>query len=291
MTCIKVEVKKSITNAFFTVSIICMSLFSLLSASYVIQNYNTAREYLFPRQIEEGINEFFPIWNFYQNWVGAERISIASALFFTLLPIFAVLPAALSFQKEKKTGYLRVVMFRTGKLRYVISKSFGVFLSGFLVAFLPLVINVLTVSAFIPTTIPHVNYNFYTYVPFGGLWADLFFSVPWLYVLLYILLDSLTAGLLALAGFAISFFISYGVVAGLLPFFLCLVLDYISKALAGMDSSGTGWFRFEISPLEWMRASQTGLSVCGLVVAAELLLLGIFSLSVIFGRGIHDEIF
>ena len=176
MNCVKIEIRKAVGNLFFWISLACLMLFSLFSASFVIQNYLLAREYLFPEQIRKGINEFYPIWNFYQNWIGAERISMASSLFFTLLPVFAVLPAALSFQKERRTGYLRVAVFRTGKRQYVLAKSVAVFLSGFLVAFLPLIANVLLVSAFIPTTIPQVNYNFYTYVSFGELWADLFFS-------------------------------------------------------------------------------------------------------------------
>lgn len=291
MNCVKIEIRKAVGNLFFWISLACLMLFSLFSASFVIQNYLLAREYLFPEQIRKGINEFYPIWNFYQNWIGAERISMASSLFFTLLPVFAVLPAALSFQKERRTDYLRVAVFRTGKRQYVLAKSVAVFLSGFLVAFLPLIANVLLVSAFIPTTIPQVNYNFYTYVSFGELWADLFFFKPWIYVGLYVLLDSLFAGLLALMGFAFSFFIRYGIVASLTPFFLCMAVDYAVKVLDSIGSTVENSFSFELSPFGWMRASHIGLPVYGWVVAAELLLFTIFSLSVIFLRGSRDELY
>lgn len=40
------------------------------------------------------------------------------------------------------------------------------------------------------------------------MWADLFYTHPALYVALYILLDGLFAGLIALIGYAFSFYIT-----------------------------------------------------------------------------------
>lgn len=291
MSCMRIEIKKSIRSIRFAVSLGCMILFAVFSASYVIQNYILARDYVFPEQIEKGINDFYPIWNFFQNWIGAERLSVASSLFYTLMPVFAILPGALSFQREKKSGYLRVAMFRTGKWMYVLSKAIGVFLSGFFIVFVPLLVNTLIVSAFIPNTTPHVNYNFYIYVAFGDLWADLLFSVPWLYVALYTLLGAVMGGVLALFEFTVSFFTRHSIVAGLVPFFLCMSLDYISKIFVGLNTSYSGNLIFEISPLGLIRASHSGFPVNGWIVTSELVFLSSFSLLLIFSRGIKDEIF
>lgn len=289
MKYVLIEIRKSLCNTFFLFSVICMSLFSLMSASYVIYTYNININHIFPTQIQNGVNELYPIWNFFQNWVGAERISMAGTVFYTLMPLFCSFPAGLSFYKERKSGYVRVISCRTGRLSYFISKVFGVFLSGFLIVFISLLANVFIVSAFIPTTSPQVNYNFYTYVTFGDLWADLFFSSPWLYVFLYVLLDSIVGGLYSILTLSISFITRFSIVAALFPFLLVLSLEYLSKALSNINSSG--FLNCEISPLEWVRASHFYLPVNWTAVVAQIVLAIIFSACIIIVKGIKNEIY
>ena len=176
---IKLELKKAFTTPWFYLSLAVLMLCALMSTVYSIDSYQNIRINGFPHYFENGkmtVNEYYATWNCYQKWIGSELVSLASTLFFTLLPVCAVLPYASAFHQERKVGYLRVMLPQCGKKSYFLAKTMAVFLTGAAVVILPLVVNFLAVSAFIPATAPQVNYNFYNYVLFGDLWADLFFK-------------------------------------------------------------------------------------------------------------------
>ena len=213
-------------------------------------------------------------------------MSLASTLFFTLLPVCAVLPYASAFHQERKAGYLRIMLPQCGRKPYFLAKTLAVFLTGAVVVVLPLLMNFLAVSAFVPATAPQVNYSFYNYVLFGDLWADLFFDQPLLYVLLYILLDGLFGGLLALFAFALSFLIPNRVVILVLPLLLLLGLDYLSTMAAGFWSSTP----MTISLLDLLRAAHDA-TARGWVVALEAGILAVFSGAIIWLRGVRSEVY
>ena len=286
---IKLELKKAFTTPWFYLSLAVLMLCALMSTVYSIDSYQNIRINGFPHYFENGkmtVNEYYATWNCYQKWIGSELVSLASTLFFTLLPVCAVLPYASAFHQERKVGYLRVMLPQCGKKSYFLAKTMAVFLTGAAVVILPLVVNFLAVSAFIPATAPQVNYNFYNYVLFGDLWADLFFTQPLLYVALYILLDSLFGGLLGLFAFALSFLIRNRVVILVLPLLFLLGLDYFSTLVAGFWASTP----MTISLLDLLRAAHDA-TAKGWVVALAGGILAVFSGLVIWLRGVRSEVY
>ena len=286
---IKLELKKAFTTPWFYLSLAVLLLCALMSTVYSIDSYQNILRNGFPHYFENGkmtVNEYYAIWNCYQKWIGSELVSLASTLFFTLLPVCAVLPYASAFHQERKVGYLRVMVPQCGRKPYFLAKTLAVFLTGAVVVILPLLVNFLAVSAFVPATAPQVNYSFYNYVLFGDLWVDLFFDQPLLYVLLYILLDGLFGGLLALFAFALSFLIPNRVVILVLPLLLLLGLDYLSTMAAGFWSSTP----MTISLLDLLRAAHDA-TARGWVVALEAGILAVFSGAIIWLRGVRSEVY
>ncbi len=286
---VKLELKKAFANPWFFLSLAVLLLFALMSTVYSIDSYLNILHNGFPHYFENGkmaVNEYYATWNCYQKWIGAELVSLASTLFFTLLPICTVLPYATSFHQERKAGYLRVIIPQCGRKPYFLAKILAVFLTGNVVVIFPMIVNFLAVSAFIPITAPQVNYIFYNYVLFGDLWANLFFNQPLLYVGLYILLDGIFGGLLALFAFSLSFLIHNRVVILVLPLLLLLGLDYFSVMVTGFWQ-GTP---MTISLLDLLRAAHDA-TAKGWVIALEGGILTVFSGVVIWFRGVRNEIY
>lgn len=286
---IRLELKKAFENPWFFLSLAILLLCALLSAVYSIDSYQNILHNGFPHYFEDGrmtVNEYYAIWNCYQKWIGSELVSLASTLFFTLMPVCAVLPYAASFHQERRLGYLRVIVPQCGRKNYFLAKSLVVFLTGAVAVFIPLALNFITVAAFIPSTAPQVNYNFYNYVLFGDLWSDLFFECPLLYVVLYILLDAMFGGLLALFAFSLSFLIPNRIVILILPLLLLLGLDYLSNILAGFGEGAS----VTISLLDLLRAAHDA-PAKGAVVLLEGSVLAFFSGVVIWFRGIRSEVY
>ena len=125
---IKLELKKAFTTPWFYLSLAVLMLCALMSTVYSIDSYQNIRINGFPHYFENGkmtVNEYYATWNCYQKWIGSELVSLASTLFFTLLPVCAVLPYASAFHQERKVGYLRVMLPQCGKKSYFLAKTMG----------------------------------------------------------------------------------------------------------------------------------------------------------------------
>ena len=143
---VKLEVKKASSNPWFFLSLALLLLCALMSTAYSIDSYQNILRNGFPHYFENGkmtVNEYYATWNCYQKWIGSELVSLASTLFFTLLPVCAVLPYASAFHQERKAGYLRVMLPQCGRKPYFLAKTLAVFLTGAVVVILPLVVNFL----------------------------------------------------------------------------------------------------------------------------------------------------
>lgn len=289
---LKTELKKAVLTKQFLLGLSLLLLFAVLSAAYMIESradYNPGL--VTANAMMDGkftTNPDLPLFGFYNSWVGGEELSLASTLFFSLLPIGAVLPFGWSFYSERKSEYLKNIATRIDKKAYLFCKAIAVFLSGALVVLIPLLVNILLVSAFVPICDPFVGYTFYNHVFFGGLWVDLFFTNPALYMLLYVLLDTLYGGIFALLSFAFAFYVKNMLAVILLPFLFMLLFGY----LEGVIQSGLPqWIPIEFVPTRFLHSrTLNGRTVWWAVVLTTAVLLG-FALLTIGIRGNKDEIF
>lgn len=255
---LSMEIKKAVRNKFFCISLAAGMFFSLLSAIYSIENYMTLREEL--GQIQG--NPMLQAFGLYNMWIGGECNSVGFVLFYSLLPILATLPYGWGHSMDRKVGYDKMLMIRTGRLPYFLSKYTAAFVSGGLAIVLPLLMNFIGTACFIPAVKPSILYDIYYPIHCGSLWSELFFSKPLLFVLCYLILDFLFAGLFACVGITISFFSEKLLTSVLMPYLLVLVLHYARTLMYGRVYK-------EISPLNFLHALCIENIVDGKIVFAE----------------------
>lgn len=260
---LKIELKKATNNRVFFTTLIIASLFALFSAWYKIDSY-----YYFQDQsiyVNSG-NPMTQSSSLYNHWIGAEFSSLGFTLFFTLLPIIAVLPYGWSYFTENKAGYVKVVVTRSGKWQYFLTKYIGVFTAGGLVILIPQILNLLIVASFVPAITPTKLYPLSYIVTHGSLWSELFYLYPLIYVILYLILNFIFAGLFATMSLTISFFIKNRIAILLMPFFIIFVLHYCRRFTAYI-------FYHEISPLNYLHATNLENSTNIWIVLGQGLLL------------------
>ena len=123
---LRTELRKAFRNGYFLASLTLGILFVALSAWYEISLYYSDIGFLQQvRTVEEmGYVKYplVPMSILYNSWIGGECVSVGYTLFFTLLPLLAVLPYGRSFSQEQKNGYLKVIIPRCGRTRYFASK-------------------------------------------------------------------------------------------------------------------------------------------------------------------------
>lgn len=119
------------------------------------------------------------------------------------------------------------------------------------------------------------------------MWADLFYTHPLLYVILYILLDGLFAGIIALFGYALSFYITNPFTAAALPLLLFWGIDYLSGLFA-RAIPGTKW-RYEISPIAYLHPATIRYDSNAFLIIIEAAILFLSATAAIYKMGVRHE--
>lgn len=289
-----IELKKAIFSKTWLLSALILSLFAVCSAIYAIENWGDYNpDYLYDYCMKDGVIQYdpdFPLYGLPMTWLGADSMSLASTVFFAIVPICAAIPYAWSFRTEKKSGYLKNIAVRTQKWKYYFAKLISTFASGFLVVFVAFAINLSLITAFIPYYPPWVGYNFYNMVFFGQMWGDLFFIHPILYIILYTFLASVYGGIFAMVSLAISVYIQNVIAVLFTPFLLTIIAGYLEEIIyTNFYSDSIGMKEFV--PTRFIHATQTGYMVTSAIVWIETAILFFIPIAIILWKGRKDEIY
>lgn len=279
---VKIELKKAIKNKFFIITLIIANIFALFSALYMIESYFDVKHQI--KIHGAGGNPMTQSFSLFNHWIGGESQSLGYTVYFTLLPLIAALPYSWSYFIENKTGYVKSVVTRSSKSQYYLSKYIATFTAGGLVVLIPLVVNLLIVASFVPAITPSKLYALYYPVGFGSLWSALFYTHPVMYVMLYLLLDFIFAGLFATMGLAVSFFIKNRIAIILIPFFFILILHYARTFLAYKYYS-------EISPLHFLHSTAIENYANSGVILTQGVLFFVLTFGVTMKLGVKREVF
>lgn len=174
----------------------------------------------------------------YFYFLGSMYASPFSTILFLLFPLAVVIPFADSYYKERNQNLLPVLLMKNGRKNYYRSKLLVIFLSGALVALVPLLVNFcLNLIAF-PITSPADYTNFSTgesHFFLQGvrvLFRELLMDAPYLYMLFFAGCASLFSGLVAAAVYNFSFFLKRQHLLLVCSMFLLInIVDLVSQFL------------------------------------------------------------
>ncbi|EOS26843.1 hypothetical protein C806_00435 [Lachnospiraceae bacterium 3-1] len=221
---LKTEIKKACCNRMATAAVIMVLALMLYHAVTVIINFNLFYSYYESKTEIE--NLMITSESVFCHWLGADVASFPTSAFYFLLPIFAVLPYGWSLASEMSSGYTKNVLSRTPRKTYLFAKYIASFISGAFIVFIPLALSLLILALFLPSMAMENIYPYGT-IGQGCMWAEIYYEHPYVYCIMYILLDSVYGGLIATISTTASFFIKNKVAVVLIPFFILLLVDYI----------------------------------------------------------------
>lgn len=240
---VRMECVKAFRNKYFWFSLMLGMLFSVMSILYSVGSFELAKENF----IFSG-NPMTGNIGLYNSWLGGESSSLGETLFFTLLPLLAILPYGWSFCHERNQGYLKYIAVRCNKRKYFLAKYIASFLSGGVVIIIPLVFSFIVTACFIPAYCPQIIYAPYYSVVHGSLWSEIFFNDPLIFVVLYLIIDFIFGGFFATFGYAAGLFIKNRFAAMIVPYLLVMGLHYCRTFL-------TYKVYVEISPINFLHTT------------------------------------
>ncbi|MDD4369589.1 MAG: hypothetical protein PHD56_00695 [Anaerostipes sp.] len=172
-------------------------------------------QYVWNQNIYQG--NYFPETMF-QKWIGGFVFPLQSFLYYLMLPFIGVLPGGATFYEDMESGLISNICLRCKKSKYLLAKYIAVFITSGVAFSVPLIVNLLFCVAHFPALVPEAFTNI---GPSGNfLFFSLYFSNPWGYLILFLILGFLFAGGTACIALPVSFYVKHKAGVLLTPFIL-----------------------------------------------------------------------
>lgn len=272
---LKLELKKAFKNKFFWISVVLGCLITLLSFEHMVNMYYEGMSAISGNSMDIIYDPHIGINTVFNCWIGGEPFSLGSSIYFFVFPLLIALPYGWSYSEERKCGYRRMMITKTGKKKYYCAKYVAVFLSGGVAMVLPLIFNFWMTLLVVPAILPDVTMNMFYGVFGGSFLAELYYTVPFLYVAIYLFIDFVYCGFLVCICMAVSGIVrqKWGVV--LIPFLLLLFVHVITDYIYSDPSVAYK----ELSPLYFLRGVEVRYSFSGSIIL--LFAIGLLVISLI----------
>lgn len=222
------EIKRAFNTIGMKLALLVGCALSIWHVITVIMPISEGQNYELSADVIDDL--YVPI-SLFSTWMGNELFPIQSYIFYLILPLLAVLPFGSSFFEDIKSGYIINVCTRVEKKIYFKAKYLAVFLSGGVTVVAPLLLNLVLSSMFMPAFIPD-NGTVGTISP-TTMAYEVFFTHPLVYVLMFIVIDFIFAGVMATLALSYTYFTEHRfgvmIVSFVFYFFIYSLTNLIDK--------------------------------------------------------------
>lgn len=187
----------------------------------VIQYKMTQMEYINTHNIQET----YLSAGFYQLWFPS-YFNAATLYLYYFLGIIVVLPFAVSYYRDKKSGVIKNICNRVDKKKYLKAKYFSVFISGGIASAFPLALDFLVTRLITPVDCFEDIQG--TILSARTLWKMFNIDHPYVSMLIIIFAWFMFGGALATISLAVSSISNNFFTIQLIPFFSMMFFYYIS---------------------------------------------------------------
>lgn len=142
--------------------------------------------------------------NALEAWIGTDFQFAYNSLFYVLFPIIAALPFAGSYYTDLQSGYIKNICTRVSRKSYYAAKYCAVFLSAAMAVMLPLLLSLFLCMGIYPMRRPDKLLFLTAGIIDVNLMPELFNLHPFVYCLLFILIDGVFAGMISMFSVCIA---------------------------------------------------------------------------------------
>lgn len=144
-------------------------------------------------------------FSMFHYWLGMDSTQYAYT-YFMCLPLMATLPFASSYFLDKKNGYINFICTRCNKKSYLKAKILATSVSGSVACGIPLAINIMLTMTILPYVKPEAA-TYETLIQPKSSMSNLYFTEPWLYIILSLAIIVIYASAMACIALTSSTFI------------------------------------------------------------------------------------
>lgn len=238
---IAVELRRAFANRMFVGALGIGLVLAVAHIATVAVPYGLGDDWSFWRAGSKG---HYPE-SLFNTWMGGTPYSLWPTLYFFLLPLLVCLPHADSLYADVKGGLAANVVVRAGAAPYFQAKALAVFLTAGAVGVLPQLANLLGTALLVPVLKPEPAAGTFFVGP-DAMLADVFYSMPWLYIAFFLVLCFAVCGIVACSCLAFAYAMSNR--------FMVLVAPFLVSAIAFFALSSVGLAGY--SPMNLVNPAQ-----------------------------------
>lgn len=248
-----IEIRKTVRGRMFRAALFFVGLMILADVWLALQRYARLQEFAtikFADPLFGGVNPYARRGNLFFYLPGANLGSFEMYLSMYALPLLICFGVGGSLAHEIRRGYRQQVIIRVGKSAYYASKFSGAFLLGGLLNAAPLLMVSAVLALLLPQAVPQVAEDIMHQMRTPDSLAELYFSQPWLCVLVVSGFQFLYGGLWACTSLSVSFFVRTSraaAISAITPFIGLISWDYIAEIV---------FHKWEVSPIIFLNLSN-----------------------------------
>lgn len=273
---IRKELKKSIVNIWFILPCILLCLLSGIQNYLKISEYNEIMGEILKSDLS--VNPCLHIYTSFTMWIGNDTSTVFSTIFFSISPLIAAIPYSWSLCKIIKSGELTSNNISS---QYYFNKFVSVFISSGLLIAIPLSMNFIVTSLFVPSVTPDSVYDIYYGIFSNDFGGQLFYTLPYVYILSFILLNFVFYGLFGCIGLYVSIFFKRKIVSIITPAIIIYSIELLKKRFFTNLS-------IEISPISFLCPIKA-VSCNHILIITEIAIMLLVTLVFPITRGGSDE--
>lgn len=226
MRAVKTELWKALHNPMFYAALVLGTLIAMIN---VVENADIVRQ--LSLRILESNGSKDPIgFSLFIHWIAVAAASFGHRAFYFVWPILAAMPFGWSYAQERRNGVYNQMLARSNVKRYFRAKYIAVFVSGGLAVAIPVLLNLLVNALICPYVIPRAIIPI-SLVNDGYFLSELYYTVPWVYALVWCGMEFLIGGAAACVCLTVGTKFRLQIMVILTPFALFVLLDGILSVL------------------------------------------------------------
>lgn len=265
MRTVKTELRKALHNPMFYAALILGTLIAMIN---VAENADVVHQ-LSQRIQESNGSKSYIGCSLFIHWIAVAAASFGYRAFYFVWPILAAMPFGWSYAQERRDGVYNQMVIRSNAKRYFYAKYIAVFVSGGLAVAIPVLLNLLANALVCPYVIPRAIVPI-SLVNDGYFLSELYYTVPWVYALVWCGMEFLIGGAAACVCLIVGTKFRLQILVVLTPFALFVLLDGILSVLRSFVK-----IKVNLSPLnlaaaagatpnpEWAVCAVLGILVLG----------------------------
>lgn len=181
----------------------------------------------------------------FAKWIGGENSTVFPTLYYFTVPVLASLPFAGSYKEDVSSGYIKNITTRISRKEYLRAKYIVTFLIGGIVSVFPMLVNFILTSMVLPAIHPQSSTGYFPIFSYSMI-GDLFYSHPFVYLFIYMIINFVFLGLLSTLAL-VATYVCDTLFTTILSPFICYLFVYAVTQLTNLQ---------QLCPYGFLRPSQ-----------------------------------